>query len=90
MVGQRGEKAEVSGHDAVLGHDAMRSRTALAVAFILVFITKGGIAMVKNVRKYAGHTTALVVIGWFLFLGGQLTELPLVSMLLLAIARVLP
>ena len=46
--------------------------------------------MVKTVLNYAGHTTALVVIGWFLFLVGQLTELPLVSIPLLAIARVLP
>ncbi len=46
--------------------------------------------MVKNVRKYTGHLTALVAIGWFSFLAGQLTELPLVSIPLLAIARVLP
>ena len=46
--------------------------------------------MGKTVLKYAGHTTALVTIGWFSFLVGQLTELPLVSIPLLAIARVLP
>ena len=46
--------------------------------------------MAKTVLKYAGHTTALVVIGWFSFLAGQLTELPLFSIPLMAIARVLP
>ena len=46
--------------------------------------------MVKTVQQYAGHTTALVAVGWFSFLVGQLTELSLVSILLLAIARVLP
>ena len=46
--------------------------------------------MVKNVLRYTGHTTALVAVGWFSFLVGQLTELPLVSITLLAIARVLP
>ena len=46
--------------------------------------------MGKTVLQYAGHTTALVAIGWFSFLVGQLTELPLVSIPLLAIARVLP
>ena len=47
--------------------------------------------MVKTVLKYAGHTTALlVVIGWISFLAGQLTEFPVVSIPLLAIARVLP
>ncbi len=46
--------------------------------------------MVKKVLQYAGHTTALVVIGWFSFLVGQLTELPLATIPLLAIARVLP
>ena len=51
---------------------------------------KGGLAMVKTVLTYAGHTTALVVIGWISFLAGQLTEFPLVSIPLLAIARVLP
>ena len=38
----------------------------------------------------AGQTTALVTIGGFSFLVEQLTELPLVSIPLLAIARVLP
>ena len=46
--------------------------------------------MVKIVLQYAGYTTALVVIGWISFLVGQLGEFPLVSILLLAIARVLP
>ena len=46
--------------------------------------------MVKTVLKYAGHTAALVAIGWVSFIAGQLTELPLVSIPLLAIARVLP
>lgn len=46
--------------------------------------------MVKIVLQYAGHMTALVAIGWFSFLVGQLSELPLVSIPLLAIARVLP
>ena len=46
--------------------------------------------MVKTVLQYNGHTTALVAIGWFLFFVGQLTELSLVSIPLLAIARVLP
>lgn len=45
--------------------------------------------MVKTVC-YPGLTTALVVFGWFSFLAGLLTEQPLVSILLLAIARVLP
>ena len=42
--------------------------------------------MGKTVLQYAGHTTALGAIGWFSFLVGQLTELPLVSIALLAIA----
>ena len=46
--------------------------------------------MVKKVQTYAGQMPALVVIGWFSFLVGQLAELPLVSIPLLAIARVLP
>lgn len=46
--------------------------------------------MKKKVLQYAGPTTALVVIGWLSFLAGQLTEFPLVSIPLLAIARVLP
>ena len=46
--------------------------------------------MVKIVLQFAGHTTALVVIGWISFLVGQLVEFPLVLILLLAIARVLP
>ena len=46
--------------------------------------------MVKTVQQYAGHRTALVAVGWLSFLVGQLTELSLVSILLLAIARVLP
>ena len=46
--------------------------------------------MVKRVLKYTGQTTALVVIGWISFFVGQLTELPLGSIPLLAIARVLP
>lgn len=51
---------------------------------------KGGRAMKKTVLQYAGPTTALVVIGWLSFLVGQLMEFPLVSIPLLAIARVLP
>lgn len=46
--------------------------------------------MVKRVLQYAGHMTALVALGWFSFLVGQLTELPLVSIPLSVIARVLP
>ena len=46
--------------------------------------------MVKTVLTYTGLTTALVVFGWFSFVGGLLTEHPLVSIPLLAIARVLP
>ena len=46
--------------------------------------------MAKRVLKYAGHTTALVVMGSVSFIVGQLTELPLGSIPLLAIARVLP
>ncbi len=46
--------------------------------------------MGKTVLKYTGHTAALVAIGWFLLLVGQLTELQLVSIPILAIARVLP
>jgi len=46
--------------------------------------------MKKTVQRFPGLTTALVVMGWMSFFGGQLTELPLVSSLLLAIARVLP
>ena len=51
---------------------------------------RGGIAMAKIVLKYAGHTTALGAIGWFSLFVGQLTESPLISILVLAIARVLP
>lgn len=46
--------------------------------------------MVKTVLLYSGLTTALVVLGWFSFLAGLLVQHPLVSILLLAIARVLP
>jgi len=46
--------------------------------------------MVKTVLSHPGLTTALVVFGWFSFLVGLLTEHPLVSIPLLAIARVLP
>ena len=46
--------------------------------------------MGKTVLKSTGHTTALVAIGWFSFLVGQLTELSCISIPLLAIARVLP
>ena len=48
--------------------------------------------MVKRVLKYTGRriTTALVVMGWISFFVGQLTEFPLGSIPLLAIARVLP
>ena len=54
------------------------------------FCLKGGIAMGKTVLKYVGHTAALVAISWFLLLVGQFTELQLVSIPILAIARVLP
>lgn len=46
--------------------------------------------MVKTVLKFAGHRTALAAIGWCSFIAGQLTELTLVSIPILAIARVLP
>lgn len=46
--------------------------------------------MKETVLQYAGPTTALVGIGWISFLVGQLIEFPLVSILLLVIARVLP
>ena len=46
--------------------------------------------MVKTVLSHPGFPTALVVCGWLSFLVGQLTEHPLVSIPLLAIARVLP
>lgn len=46
--------------------------------------------MVKNVLRKPGFTTALVVVGWLSFLVGHLVELPLVSIPLKAIARVLP
>ncbi len=47
--------------------------------------------MVKTVRK-AGFCTALVVLGWISFFGGLLvsTNHPLLMVLLMAIARVLP
>ena len=46
--------------------------------------------MVKTVLRNSGLRTALVVFGWLSFLLGRLIELPVVSILLLAIARVLP
>ncbi len=46
--------------------------------------------MVKTVLKQAGLSTALVVIGWVSFLAGQITDVPIVSVPLMAIARVLP
>lgn len=51
---------------------------------------KGGGAMVKTVLSHTGLTTALVVFGWLSFLVGLLNEQPLVSIPLLAVARVLP
>lgn len=52
--------------------------------------SRGGTAMVKNVLGKAGHSTALVVIGWVLFVAGSLLSSPHVSIPLLAVARVLP
>jgi hypothetical protein len=46
--------------------------------------------MVKNVLNKPGFTAALVVLGWLSFLIGHLIEVPLVSIPLKAIARVLP
>jgi len=46
--------------------------------------------MVKNVLQKPGCKAALVVFGWFLFIGGELLWLPFVSIPLRAIARVLP
>ena len=46
--------------------------------------------MVKTVHKLTGIFAALVAIGWFSFLVGMLTEHPLASIALLAVARVLP
>jgi hypothetical protein len=46
--------------------------------------------MVKNVLQEPGFTTALVALGWLSFLIAHLVELPLVSIPLKAIARVLP
>jgi len=46
--------------------------------------------MVKNVLHNPGCKAALVVLGWLSFILGQLIELPLVSIPLKAIARVLP
>jgi hypothetical protein len=46
--------------------------------------------MVKNVLEKPGFTTALVVVGWLSFLIGHLVELPIASIPLKAIARVLP
>lgn len=46
--------------------------------------------MVKNVLANAGRSTALVVIGWVLFVAGLLCGNPHVSIPLLAVARVLP
>ena len=46
--------------------------------------------MVKNVRFKAGSQTALVISGWILFGAGLLCSNPLVSIPLLAGARVLP
>lgn len=53
----------------------------------------GAIAMsIKNVLKNAGiyMNTALVAIGWLLFLIGMLIPEPIIKTILMAIARVLP
>ena len=46
--------------------------------------------MVKTVHVKPGLTTALVAIGWLSFVAGVLLQTPLLSIPLLAIARVLP
>ena len=46
--------------------------------------------MVKNVLNKAGRKTALVVLGWIAFMVGALSGCPIVSIPLMAIARVLP
>ena len=51
---------------------------------------KGGDVMVKTVRYKPGFTTALVAIGWLSFVVGLLLADPLLSIPLLALARVLP
>jgi len=53
------------------------------------FLRGGGI-MVKNMFRISGYTTALVALGWFSFILGQLVMCPWVSIPLKAIARVLP
>lgn len=51
---------------------------------------KGGGIMVKNMFRIPDYTTALVALGWFSFILGQLVMCPLISIPLMAIARVLP
>ena len=46
--------------------------------------------MAKTVHFVAGRKTALVVLGWVLYVLGLLSCNPVVSIPLLAIARVLP
>jgi hypothetical protein len=46
--------------------------------------------MVKNVLQKPGFTSALVVVGWLSFLIGHLVAMSVVSIPLMAIARVLP
>jgi uncharacterized membrane protein YGL010W len=46
--------------------------------------------MVKTVRSTTGRKTALVVVGWIAFLAGQFAGHAVLTVPLLAIARVLP
>ena len=46
--------------------------------------------MVKIVRDTTGRKAALVVLGWIAFVVGSFSNAPLLSVPLMAIARVLP
>jgi hypothetical protein len=61
----------------------------LATAFCLKM--KGVVPMLKKVRLHGTHwETALAVIGWLFFVGGEMFSTPVVRISCKAIARVLP
>jgi hypothetical protein len=52
---------------------------------------KGVVPMLKKVRLHGTHwETALAVIGWLFFVGGEMFSTPVVRISCKAIARVLP
>lgn len=86
------EEQNNKGDSVIRGLRARRSaeQGRLGDRRLLVSNPKGGDVMVETVHSKPGLTTALVAIGWLSFVVGALTQSPLLSIPLLAIARVLP